>query len=119
VNLRPTSKQDFYGTRMGWGTVNPKRDVLRYTPPILPVPTGGFVRWEIIFRSCSAKATSMLDCDPVRLRHVHGDEFDVAVHRVENEGHVARQPVLAADQKRDSAPAAVREGPQEYNEETL
>jgi len=47
-----------------------------------------------------------VDGEPLRLRHVNGDEFHMAVHEVRDEGPVTREAVKPGDEKYRPAPAA-------------
>jgi hypothetical protein len=77
-----------------------------FTPLALAAARAAFVRWEIISRSGGKDVNR----EAVGLRHVHGDEFHVAVHQVCDEGNIARQPVEAGDKKDGTTPAAFVQG---------
>jgi hypothetical protein len=51
-----------------------------------------------------------MDSEPVRLRHIDGDEFHVAVHQIGDESYIARKPVQTGDDKDCPALAAFGQG---------
>jgi hypothetical protein len=50
-----------------------------------------------------------MDREPLGMRHVHGDEFHIAVHQVGDEGDVAGQAIETCNQKGGAALSAFRD----------
>ena len=51
-----------------------------------------------------------MNCEPIRGRHVHGNEIDAALHQVGDKCYVAGKPIKAGDQEHGAALAAFLQG---------